>query len=997
MIPKAFVRIFPLLFFFILSLILIFSWFRYGLIYGGGDVGLQTYNPQRFVENAKFIWWEADAPGFPIPQGLTSVPLQFFLSTLQSVGFTPVMMQATLFFLILFSMGYGMYLFVSRITEERRFYAVLAGVFYMFNPYMMIQVWHRFIHNAFVMVAVLPFIAFSWIFWIRRGRFSYLLIFLLINLVSVYLYGTIAFIVTLWIFLFLITLFEAIFPWKSSKDFIRLGGLFLIGLFFWLAINIWWLVPTFTVGPALFSKQHSSEESLVTLINISRQAILPFSLQMINPFYLFSQKELGSFYQGILVRLLPWFFTLIIMIGLFSGLKRKRIIKWSVIFVIILFLAKGASSPFGSIFILGFNNFFPLGVLRNPFEKVGILLPFIGSILFIFGTKSIESYLRERVGKRSIYAFFLLLTILISVYHWPMLTGQIFGRIDKPAFVKVPESYKKTDNWINSNYAQYAINKPGRILHLPLTRTEAISYNWEYGYNGLEPSSLFFTSAPSISHGFNIKYVDDALTALYRGFLDQSLGVDKLLNIIQSFNVRYIVLHKDIKWEETDFDNPQEIEKKLNQLNFLSRSFEEGDLVVYKIDDLYFQNRIFITDRIDLFMGNNFKNQMTPYILKSNTNSISVLDNLTKGNLDNVNLTVISSTNDYMYRAIPASLSGNLINQIYADNSLVDRWLEPLVSMKAVLRQNGEYQAEQLIDLIIKSTKNIFEMMKSRQISAYTKDLDDIFALNFSGSRLLNYIKQEDLSAIFQVHLKVLKVISGNTNDQEITDLSQKVEQKFIESNLLPKYRNTESEEMEERKVFSFEIPFDSSYSIVLYSPDPKEEINGQIFYINGERKQVSLEKLETGTSIYKQDFKAGNYEIQLPALLSKNLFQKDDVVVINSNSGIIKTGDGSLEFIRYSPVYYQGKFIINRPSFLVFSETYNPGWKLVLKNTNEEFKKTPYLANFYGNGWFIKEPGNYEFTLQFEPQKWVKVGIIIAVFSYLAILGAVVLQKKYE
>src|SRR3989338_3062600 len=106
---NKFTRLTPLIILFLLSVFLIFNWFKAGYIYGGGDVGLQTLNPQRTLENARFIWWEAIAPGTPIPQGLTSLPFHFIFSKLQLIGFSSLMIQSSTFFILIFFMGYGMY------------------------------------------------------------------------------------------------------------------------------------------------------------------------------------------------------------------------------------------------------------------------------------------------------------------------------------------------------------------------------------------------------------------------------------------------------------------------------------------------------------------------------------------------------------------------------------------------------------------------------------------------------------------------------------------------------------------------------------------------------------------------------------------------------------------------------------------------------------------------------------------------------------------------
>src|SRR3989344_4548200 len=241
------ITIFPILFFLILSGILIFSWFRFGLMYGGGDTGLPTYNPSGMVEIAKSIWWDALAPGIPVAQGLTSVPLLFFLSIPQSLGAGPVFIQGFLFFILLFLMGYGMYLLASYLFKDHSFLAITAGIFYLFNPYMMIQIWHRFIHNSIVFVAFLPFLILTWLWWIRKRNPGYLLLFLITNFLAVYVYGTIAFIVTVWMLLTLLTLLEILIPWKGKKAVLKLSATFIVGFLAWLLTNSWWLIPTFSV------------------------------------------------------------------------------------------------------------------------------------------------------------------------------------------------------------------------------------------------------------------------------------------------------------------------------------------------------------------------------------------------------------------------------------------------------------------------------------------------------------------------------------------------------------------------------------------------------------------------------------------------------------------------------------------------------------------------------------------------------------------------------
>src|SRR3989344_8784059 len=150
---------FAILLFALLSSVIIFSWFRFGLFYGGGDVGLTTYNPKRIAEVISKIWWEDTAPGFPRPQGLASLPTEVVLSVLQNFGLPFYLIQASLFGVLIFLMGLGMYfLALDLFGKDKKGMALLAGLFYVVNPYMMVQVWHRFVHSTFFLAAGLPFI-----------------------------------------------------------------------------------------------------------------------------------------------------------------------------------------------------------------------------------------------------------------------------------------------------------------------------------------------------------------------------------------------------------------------------------------------------------------------------------------------------------------------------------------------------------------------------------------------------------------------------------------------------------------------------------------------------------------------------------------------------------------------------------------------------------------------------------------------------------------------
>ena len=118
-----------------------------------------------------------------------------------------------------------------------------------------------------------------------------------------------------------------------------------------------------------------------------------------------------------------------------SGYSLRELIFWSILFIVAVFLAKGAASPLGYIYPFFLEKFFFLGILRNPFEKLGILIPFSGSILFAIGFFKLATIFWKRnilLGKAIIILSF---GLFFVIYHWPFWAGTLFGTLGSKNFV----------------------------------------------------------------------------------------------------------------------------------------------------------------------------------------------------------------------------------------------------------------------------------------------------------------------------------------------------------------------------------------------------------------------------------------------------------------------------------------------------------------------------------------------------------------------------------
>lgn len=872
-------KLLPILFFTAISTLLIISWFKDGLIYGGGDVGLPAYNPKRIFEITRFIWWESAAPGYPVPQGLTSAPFVFLLTVLQSLGFSPLMLQASLFLLLNFFMGIGMYLLaIHFFGKDKKQYAILAGIFYMFNPYTMIQIWHRFVHTAIFLAAFLPFFIIFWRKWIINKDPKYLLYFLLTNFAGVYIYGTIAFILSVWFVLFFITLLDICFPWKNLKYFYKVGLLFITGFILWLFINSWWLVPTFTVGSGLFSEQHNTKESLVTLLEISRQEVLPFTLQMINPFYLYESAELGDIYKTYLFRIIPWIFVGVILFGLYRSLKSKKIISIGIIFLVIIFFSKGTASPFGFFYRILFDNFFIFGVIRNPFEKIGILLPVFASLLLVFGLQTQKKSWKQTVLSLSIVG-------LLLIFAWPMILGTIFGRMGNPPYVKIPESYISTNKWIAEQ------NKTGRILHLPLSHQEGVSYNWEYGYNGVDPSSLVFTSNPSISRGFNLRPIDDTLTALSLSFDPTKPDKDKILNLLQSFEVRFIVLHKDIKWQGGELLNPQDVEKSLNDLKFLEKKAEFGDLSIYELAENYFQPKFILSNQIVTVSPS----KADSYIW-INENSLPIISSLQDKQADQIldesskeKIILPDRSFSYPEGSSSADLQYLASQLLFSQNLTINSPINILLLTKNHLSElKASLNVMSVADEIIKASQELADMVRFSEsqnvdnniVSSYVEEINNIFVRDSKELELYYFLKEMD--DIFELHLYLAQKLEPKLSFeyQQKIEQSTKLIKKYLESKRkLPKFSFLGNiNNVNKRQIFDFWIPQDGKYELLMDSSKIQNSYSNNLekvdFQINDKLISLPSSNSNNWLSFGEIELKKGLNEISYSNPPSVNLVE---------------------------------------------------------------------------------------------------------------------------
>ena len=213
----------PQIFFLFVAFLLIQLWFTKGLLFGGTEAGIPTYTPEKTLKQIVWLWWEALGPGASFPTTIASIPLYFFMAILERIGLGALQIQKILFFIIIYLQGLGASLVFKTAVEKSNKLQILAGLFYIFNPFMMTFVWHRFIYAYFILSATLPLFVYFYLKLIDSGKNKFILLFLLTSLCASYMFSSIAPVIAVWLSVFICFLTSVILNRKSLKNIARLS------------------------------------------------------------------------------------------------------------------------------------------------------------------------------------------------------------------------------------------------------------------------------------------------------------------------------------------------------------------------------------------------------------------------------------------------------------------------------------------------------------------------------------------------------------------------------------------------------------------------------------------------------------------------------------------------------------------------------------------------------------------------------------------------------
>lgn len=910
-------------------------------------------------------WINYESFGRPIVQGNFIILFSTY-SWFASLGLDFSVISRILFFIpVLICSALSIYLFVTRITSDK-FAGVIASAIYTLNSYfIVIQAGHMHLCIAY---AVAPF---AYFFAIKSDRKNFMGLLVSLAIISVYeVRMSLVIAVTALGLRWFYTV-------KSKRSFLKyiLRDFSIIG-FVLIGIHIFWLLPTFHSINSPFDVNYYEQDALNWVATNDA-----FSLH--HPFW--SQNGVTDFtfnspapYMFILPALafMPFFF------------KRKRENKEAVLYLVIcligLFFLLQGNKPLGDFYNFIYDKI-PIMNFYREATKFFIIVNFCYGVLIALLIKNLSN---DKINRLWAPVVGLTVIAVMATTCLPYIKGNyVKSYAQAPASDELKEINKK----INSEKNDYKNLWVSRAPALAESTSQRPSINslWTASvWNSYQKESGQFTylnqqNTPALLNfsGFkNIIVPNEKIDHVYRHYSD--LPTQYYTNMIEKNNIgQKTKIGKSTLWENNNY--------KPHLYFSTNNVFVENDLSDYiGIDDsktsTYFFRENNTNEALGIIKHNIQNRDINPFT----ADRLMVTKGNVKSNLSprpQENLTVFQAKSLYSNKnsSDPASYNAQkLLNQ--------DQLTLPSLSVSGEnLFSFNSFEGSRPAKIgDCNNTNNTDPSVSGIKGGVYDKDASD-------GKRSLK-MEVRDHIACFGSKVKEFNPNANYYISFDYKNLSPgSVEYSLFPYNNKPEKRVTKLEHTSTWKTRSAMIKHgELSDSMSL------------VFYLNGDSK-TSKSALIDNVKVYK-----------LPDLLPTTLKTTNDSLP-----------DLKINTINKSPAKHI--FTVDNLSqarTLVFSETYNKNWSLYMQPIGSEQTATSNLpfgnpgnkvddknhvmANGYANSWIIdpkdipdslrNKDGKYQFTLIYEPDRWLNLGIIISLTFVLGIVGYIIYinvrkEKKHE
>jgi len=581
-----------IIFLFLIASLVTIIWFHKGLILGAGEAGITFYRlPNEFtiIEHA----WVGKGLGNPTGIVTSLYPVFYAFSFLQKIGAQTFIIQAGLFFILLASGFLGIFLLVKRFTHNSSI-AFLSALFYNFNLMSLTLVWNRFQYPFMFFYACIPLALYIFIKGLHEKKIFFVFLLNILLICFVFAFASVPLLLVFWFILFFYCLFFIATHFRKEQivwTFYYLAASFIL----FLLLNAWWILQLVL---SLFASTYILQQSYGTSGDYTTFSILSQNLGQLEylirlmhkDFFVWMMDVWGDIYQTPFFIFLSFLPLCFIFGSIWIKKKPKEYYFFFFLAILSIFFAKGENSPFGGIFSFLFLHFKILEGFRNPFEKIGLVIPLGYAPLFGFGVYYFYQFLRQKSKQIAMTTTVLIVIAVCGILVWQMWTGWVFTSNEVPAndphigdYIKVPGYYKSANDWLNNQSGDF------RTIAFPL-QGEGVKFSWEYGYNGVDPSSSLFDKQ-FLSFCTGLEYLCPLTSQLQSQVVNHP---DTFWKVLPPLNVNYLMVRDDINSSLSFMQNPNDFHNLLfHETNNISFIKQFNKLYFFKLKDSLTSTKIF--------------------------------------------------------------------------------------------------------------------------------------------------------------------------------------------------------------------------------------------------------------------------------------------------------------------------------------------------------------------------------------------------------------------
>src|SRR5260221_1945752 len=873
---------------FLFIFLLTWVWFRDGYVLATGESGIFFYNFTNIIHTFGQTWF-AGAIGFP-GTGLPLINLPFFeiLNFLHTLGISYVVLQRSLFlflqltgFLSVFYMTYRLF---SQTPEKKRFYmSFTAAIFYFFNQINIVLVLNRFQYPFMFFYAALPLILYIFLIALEKRKILFSILIPVVAFIFSPAFGSMPSILLFWSILLGVGIYHFLFQSRTKNTLQFLAIFFVISGIVWLAINSWWIISFVNI---LFSSPYVSQiaynlnddmKLVSALSNVLGNLSYVFRL-MHHDYYIWMKDVWNGYYQNSLVIIVSF----IPPIFVFGSLLTKKKFPFYYLFIffalIAIFFIKGVADPFGGFFYFLFTHARLLEGFRNPFEKIGIILPVFYSIPFAYGLFAVYDLVKNKFSKFFAWVFVgIVFFACFGILCFPLINGEVFLGNTVPSSnpkigfkVQVPDYYMYANTWLNSKGENF------RVIALPIGG-EGITYAWKYGYRGVEVSNGLFDK-PFISYCTTIQFLCELSQELQPLTLRYPQALWK---VFSPLDVRYIMLRKDTNYSYDQMQNPNDLEPNLSSALHKDKKF--GPLTFYSVNNDLGTPKIFAgTQGIYIFGLTSFLDTLP--LANFQKGDIYVTDTTSQYlTFDKIHQ-IILQAKEFVPPLLTISKENALLELPYVrflPGSPFYLWTRVKELFTDYLAGNSDFLLQ--VEQSDKRLVEVYKLLSIHKIVLAEKTMHDYLKLLLFFSKNTSHFSQDKMKEDLLRQKYVLTDIvtlakNNNDNDTVYNQANSTLEVILKEVQLQPLLPS----DIQTDRIYIVRVQNDGSYTLKLSKKDyekyyPTKIIEG---VIDGNMPFAATEFSDDFITLGTFSFHKGEHQINIHVPEQKNLLTMDTMTI---------------------------------------------------------------------------------------------------------------------